>query len=139
MEHEAHAPRAAQRTTSERTFGLVFAGFFTLVGILPLLWHAAPRTWAFWVAAAFAILALAVPKVLAPANRLWTRFGLLLHTIVSPIVLGVMFFVVVTPTGLLMRLLGKDLLRRRLAPKPRSSWVERPTPVPPAEGFKDQF
>ena len=67
------------------------------------------------------------PAALAPLNRVWTRFGLLLHRIVSPVVLGVMFFVVVTPMGLVMRALGKDPLRLRFDREARSYWIDRRT------------
>ena len=79
------------------------------------------------------------PAALAPLNRVWTRFGLLLHRIVSPVVLGVMFFVVVTPTGLLMRALGKDPLRLRLTVTQRSYWIDRQPPGPAPDTLNNQF
>ena len=125
--------------SSDRAFGLVFAAFFTIVALLPL-WSGRPvRMWSIVAAAAFALLALAVPRVLAPLNRVWTAFGDLLHRIVSPVALGILYYGVVTPTGLLMRLAGKDPLRLRFDPAARSYWIERRPPGPPPESLKDQF
>jgi hypothetical protein len=89
---------------SDRSFGFVFTGVFSIIALLPLLRGGAPRWWA--VAAAVVILALALvwPRALAPANRIWLRIGLLLHRIVNPIVMGAIFYLVVTPFGLVMRL-----------------------------------
>jgi len=95
--------------------------------------------WSIAAAAAFALLALAVPRALAPLNRAWTAFGDLLHRIVSPVALGILYYGVVTPTGLLMRLAGKDPLRLRFDPAARSYWIERRPPGPPPESLKDQF
>ena len=114
---------------SERNFGLVFCAFFLIVGLLPVFSGGAPRIWAVLVALAFAALALLRPKVLAPLNRLWFRFGLLLGKIVAPIVLSLVYFLTVVPTGMVMRLLGKDPLRRKLDPSATSYWIERETPV----------
>jgi hypothetical protein len=91
------------------------------------------------VGAAFLAAALLRPAVLAPLNRVWTRFGLLLHRIVSPVVLGIMFFVVITPMGLIMRALGKDPLRLRLEREARSYWIERRPPGPPPDTLNNQF
>ncbi len=125
--------------SSDRAFGLVFAAFFAIVALLPL-WHGgAMRLWALAVAAAFGVLALAAPCVLAPLNRIWTMLGDLLHRIVSPIALGILFFGVVVPTGLLMRLVGKDPLRLAFDRQARTYWIERHPPGPPPESLKDQF
>ena len=85
-----------------------------LVALLPLLHGAPVRQWALLVFAVFLIASLVAPSILAPLNRLWTQFGRLLHRIVSPIALGILYYGVVTPTGLLMRLFGKDPLRLKL-------------------------
>jgi hypothetical protein len=77
--------------------------------------------------------------VLAPLNRLWLKFGLLLHKVVSPIVLGVMFFLVITPIGLTMRAFGKNPLRLKLDKQSGSYWIERVPPGPAPESLKDQF
>jgi len=120
--------------SSDRSFGLVFAAAFSVVAGWPLLNGGAPRLWALAVAVSFAALALLAPRVLAPLNRLWTRFGLLLARVTNPMVMGLLFFGMVTPMGLAMRALGKDPLRRRLEPGAASYWIERRPPGPVSMG-----
>ena len=124
---------------SERAFGLVFAAVFLLVALWPLLDRASLRWWALALAAAFALCAWFVPHVLAPLNRLWFRFGELLHRIVSPVALGVIFFGAVTPYALVMRLFGRDALLLRKASARPSYWVRREPPGPPPDSFHNQF
>ena len=114
---------------SERGFGLVFFCFFLIVAAFPLLSGESPRLWALAVALIFIALALVRPAVLAPLNKLWFRFGLLLGKIVSPIVMSLVFFLTVLPTGIIMRLLGRDLLNRKIDRSAPSYWVEREDPV----------
>ena len=124
---------------SERSFGFVFTVVFVAVGLYPLLAEAAPRWWALGVAAALAGIALLVPKLLGPPNRLWYRFGLLLQRIVHPVILAVVYFAVVTPTGLVMRALGKDPLRLQFDPSAASYWILRQPPGPAPDSMKYQF
>ena len=124
---------------SERAFGAVFAVVFLLVALWPLIGREAPRTWAIAVAFGFALCAWLLPKVLAPLNRLWFRFGELLHRIVSPIALGVIFFGVVTPYAVVMRLFGRDALLLRKGSARPSYWVRREPPGPPPDSFHNQF
>lgn len=126
-------------TPSNLSFGLVFAIFFMLVALWPLLHGDSPRRWAVALSGAFAIAALTVPAALLPLNRLWLRFGQVMHTIVSPIALGILFYGVVTPTGLIRRLMGKDPLRLKVDRSGKSYWVIRTPPGPRAESFKNQF
>ena len=126
-------------TPSNLSFGLVFATFFILIGLWPLIHGESPRLWAVALSVTFFLVALAVPRALLPLNRLWTRFGRLLHAIVSPIALGIVFYCVVTPTGLILRLLGKDPLRLRVDRSAKSYWVMRTPPGPDAESLKNQF
>jgi Saxitoxin biosynthesis operon protein SxtJ len=91
------------------------------------------------VAIVFLAIALLRPNALSPLNRLWTRFGLLIGMIVSPIVLGLLFVLVVTPVGLLMRLTGKDPLRLRRESGVGSYWIVRNPPGPPGDSMGDQF
>lgn len=125
--------------SSDRTFGLVFAAFFLVVAALPLLHGGPVREWALIVAAVFAAAALAVPRILAPLNRLWMRFGALLHRIVSPVALGILFYGVVAPTGLLMRLFGKDPLRLKFDREAPSYWIDRVPSGPEPPSLKNQF
>ena len=111
---------------SDRSFGFVFTVVFTIVALLPLWRGAQPRWWAVGVAAVFGGLALVWPRGLAPANRLWLHIGLLMHRIVNPIVMGAIFYLVVTPFGLGMRLLGKGPAAMRPADRTASSyWIAR--------------
>jgi hypothetical protein len=124
---------------SNEKFGWVFAAVFVLAGGLNV-WNQNPR-WAialFLLAAVFAVLTLFMPTALAPLNRLWYQLGLLLGRIVSPIVLGLIFFVVITPVGLVTRLWGRDelgLKKRQVT----SYWINREPVGPAPESFKNQF
>jgi Saxitoxin biosynthesis operon protein SxtJ len=139
MTHEDFSRQEEITPSSDRSFGLVIAIFFLIVGFWPLV-HAEPvRWWALGAAAMFAVLALLWTAALAPLNKLWTKLGLLLYRIVSPIVLGLLFYLTVTPIALLMRLLGKDPLRLRRDPDGASYWVIRTPPGPTPESMKNQF
>ena len=139
MSHERFERNEDSGGSSNRSFGLVFAGLFALIALLPVISGRPPRIWALIVAAAFLVAAFALPSVLAPLNRLWTRLGLVLHKITSPLVLGLLFFVVITPMGTIMRLFGKDPLRLRRDSASSSYWIERKPAGPPPESFVDQF
>jgi hypothetical protein len=137
--HEDFSRTEHVKAGSDRSFGLVFAGFFALMSALSAwrghtAWH-----WALPVAAVFLVIAYTYPKVLAPLNLLWMKFGLLLHKIVTPVILGLLFFVTITPIGLLARACGKDFLRLRLDRGAKSYWIERTPPGPPPQSMKNQF
>ena len=138
--HE-HVPRHQDplQSSSDRIFGFVFSGVFLVIALNPLLDAHAIRIWAVGVAGILLLLATLIPRALAPANRLWTKFGLLLHKIISPVVLCVLFFLVVTPTGLLMRLFGKDPLSLAFNPAASTYWIKRNPPGPVANSLKNQF
>jgi hypothetical protein len=125
--------------SSNRTFGLVFSGFFLIIGLLPMTQGNSFRYWALVTAGALLVPTILAPAVLGPFNRIWTKFGELLHWIVSPIALAILFFGVVTPTGLLLRLMGKDVLRLRFDKAASSYWISRTPPGPAAESLKNQF
>ena len=127
------------KTSSERGFGLVFTAFFALLAGLPLLHGHAPRWSLLAVAAVFLALALLSPSLLAPLNRLWTKFGEILHRVMNPVIMGLMFFLIITPMALAMRLAGKDPLRLRMDPDTDSYWIPREPPGPPPESLKNQF
>ena len=127
------------KRSSDRSFGIVFAVVFALVGLYPLLSGGTPRLWALGVSAVFLILALAWQSALSPFNKLWARFGLLLHHVVNPVVMALLFFTTVLPIGLLMRLVGKDLLKLKRDPAARSYWIERKPPGPAPETMIHQF
>lgn len=136
-----HLPRysSTPQRSSDRSFGIVFAVFFLLIAFLPL-WHGQPvRIWALILSVLFGVLAFVAPSILAPLNRLWAKVGEILHRIVSPIALGILFFGVVTPIGLLVRLFGMDALRLRLDKTASSYWIPRSPGSPAPESMKDQF
>ena len=137
--HEDFRRESAVKPSSDRAFGLVFAAVFAVIALWPLLHDGGPRWWALAAAGAFAGLALAAPKVLAPANRLWHRFGLLLGRLVNPLVMGLLFYLVVTPTGLILRGFGKDFLRLAREPDAASYWIERTPPGPAGSDMPRQF
>jgi len=126
---------------SERSFGLVIGGFFALVAFAPLLHKepSGPRLWAILLAILFGGLAFLRPALLRPLNVAWTKLGLLLYQFVNPVVLGIVFYGVVTPLGMLMRARGKDLLRLRRDPAAASYWIAREPPGPSPESMTKQF
>ncbi len=112
--HEPIQTHAKVSMGSNRGFGLVFAGVFAVLAVWPLIRHAEPvRWWALALASVFLGLALFAEQRLAPLNRLWFKLGLAMHAIVSPIIMGLLFFGAVTPIGLILRASGKDILRLR--------------------------
>jgi hypothetical protein len=125
--------------SSDRTFGVTLAVIGIAVGLLEL-WRGYGSGW-LWLAAATVPLLLALfwTTALAPLNRLWLRFSLLLYKVVNPIVMALMFFATVVPTGLVMRALGKDPLRLKRDPKAASYWIVREPPGPAPETMKHQF
>lgn len=124
---------------SNRSFGLVLAGGFTVVALIPL-WHGGNvRIWAIIIAVAFLVPGIFFPHVLRPLNLLWFKFGLLLGKIVAPIVISLVFFVIVTPMALLMRLIGKDPLNRRWDRNSPTYWIKRNEQVDATSSMKNQF
>ncbi len=140
MGHESYQRNEPLRTSTNRVFGLVFAAVFLIVACLPLISGRPIRIWAVAVSAAFLLLGLFWSKPLGPLNRLWMRFGALLHRIVNPVILGLMFFVVITPVGLLMRAFGKDPLRLKFQRGTAGTyWISREPPGPPPDSLERQF
>ena len=131
------------KSGSDRAFGLVFSAVFIIVGLFPLLslgsQQNAIRIWALVVAAVFLALAFVAPRLLAPLNKLWFKFGLLLHRVVSPLVMCFLFYLTITPIGLLMRALGKKPLDLDFEKKADSYWVHRMSPSPAPDSMKRQF
>ena len=121
---------------SNRSFGIVFFIVFVLVATYPLLNQGEVRIWSLIISFLFLFLGLLNSKILTPLNKLWFRFGLFLGKIISPIIMGVIFFLVVTPIGMLMRLFGKDVLNLKLNKKKSSYWIEK---VGPKSKMKNQF
>jgi hypothetical protein len=120
---------------SNRSFGIVFFIVFFLISIYPLVNSESIRIWSLIVSLIFLILGAINSKLLSPLNKVWFKFGLLLGRIISPIVMGIIFFLVVTPIALLMRLLKKDLLNLKFS-KNNTYWIEKSGPK---SKMKNQF
>jgi hypothetical protein len=113
------------KINSNRSFGIVFFFVFLIISLWPLLNENTLRVWSIIVAMIFLILGLINSNFLTPLNKLWFKFGKLLGSVVAPIVMGVIFFLVITPTGFIMKLLGKDLLNKKYNNKVKSYWINR--------------
>ena len=120
---------------SNKSFGIVFFIVFLLIAIYPLINNGELRIWSLVVAIIFLILGLINSKVLTPLNKLWFKFGLLLGKIISPLVMGIIFFFVVTPTALIVRIIGKDLINLKFNNK-KTYWIEK---TGPKSKMKNQF
>ena len=123
------------KISSNRSFGIVFFIFFFLIATYPLLNDDNIRIWSLIISLSFLILGLLNSKILEPLNKIWFKFGLLLGKIISPLVMGLIFFIVVTPIGLLMRLINKDLLNLKFN-ETKSYWIEKNEPK---SKMKNQF
>jgi len=137
--HEDFAHGDEVKAGSERGFGIVFAVVFAVVGLWPLGDGGGVRLWALALGAAFLAAAFVAPGVLKPLNRLWFLFGAALHKVVNPLVMGLLFYLTVTPIAVLMRLAGKDPLNRRFDPDADSYWIERDPAGPAPETMRNQF
>ena len=137
--HENFDRDEVKASSSDRSFGLVFAAFLAIVALWPLLSGSAPRLWALVLAGLFLAAAAVRPHLLQPLNRLWFKVGLVLHHVVTPVVMGVIFVLGVLPTALIMRMRRKDPLgidpRRRGA----STWVVRTPPGPAPDTMRRLF
>ena len=113
------------KISSNRSFGLVFFVVFLIVALWPLKYEEDIRLWSLVLSIIFFILGVINSKLLTPLNKLWFKFGIFLGSVVSPIVMGIVFFLVVTPTGVFMRLLGKDLLKTIKVKNISTYWIKR--------------
>ena len=123
------------KVSSNKSFGIVFSIFFLLISVYPLLNNDPIYYWSLFVSFIFLVLGLMNSKILSPLNLLWFKFGILLGKIVSPVVMGIIFFLVVTPIGFIMRILGKDLLNLKFNAN-KSYWIEK---TGPKSNMKKQF
>ena len=123
------------KISSNRSFGIVFFIVFLLIALYPLLKDNDLRIWSLVISFIFLILGLINSKILTPLNRLWFKFGLLLGRFISPIIMGIIFFLVVTPIGIIMRLLKKDLLNLKYNKK-KTYWIDKSGPK---SKMKNQF
>ena len=120
---------------TNKNFGIVFSIVFLIIALFPLINNESLRIWSLIISAVFLFLGLINSKILTPLNNIWFKFGLILGRIVSPVIMGVVFFLVVTPTGLFMRLLKKDLLNLKFNDND-TYWIERKGPK---SEMKNQF
>ena len=109
---------------SNKSFGIVFFILFLFIGLYPILNNNSIRLWSLVIAALFLILGIFNSNLLSPLNKIWYKFGILLSKLISPLIIGLIFFFVVTPTGLLMRIIGKDLLNLKFNKK-KSYWINK--------------
>ena len=112
------------KISSNRSFGVVFFIVFLFIALYPLINNGEVRLWSLITSIIFLILGLLNSKFLNPFNKLWFKFGIILGKIISPLIMGIIFFLVVTPIGLIMRLLGKDVLKLRFNNN-KSYWIEK--------------
>lgn len=126
-------------SASDRSFGFVFTVVFAIIGFLPLLYGNDVRKWALALSLLFLLVAIFVPSALRPLNRVWMKFAEVLHRIVNPLVMGAMFFIVISPVALVMRLFGRDVLRRKFDPSAQTYWVSRDNAGTDPAGMRNQF
>ena len=112
------------KISSNRSFGIVFFTVFLIIGLYPIFTAGEIRVWSLVISIIFLYLALINSKILTPFNKVWFIFGIFLGKIISPIIMGIIFFLVVTPTGLLMRLIKKDLLGLKFN-KEKTYWIDK--------------
>ena len=120
---------------SNRSFGIVFFIVFFIIALFPLINNSEIRIWAVIISLIFLILGLINSKILTPLNKAWFKFGIFLGKIISPLIMGIIFFLVVTPIGILMKMLKKDLLNLKFN-KHKSYWIEKSEPK---SKMKNQF
>ncbi len=120
---------------SNRSFGIVFFVVFLLISIYPFLKDGDIRLWSLIISIIFLFLGLLNSNVLSPLNKLWFRFGLLLGKIISPIIMGIIFFLVVTPIAIIMRLFKKDILNLEFKEN-NTYWIDK---TGPKSKMKNQF
>jgi len=137
--HEDFDRADGPKSGSERGFGIVFAVVFTIIGLVPLVDGGVFQLWALITAGIFLCAGLFVPIVLKPLNRIWFLFGMALHKVMNPLIMGLLFYLTVTPIALMMRIAGKDPLNRRFDAKAKSYWIVREPPGPAPETMRQQF
>ena len=125
-----------EKLPSNRNFGLVFFVFFLIIGLWPLLETNEIRYWSIFFSIIFFLLGITNSKLLNPLNKIWFNFGILLGKVISPLIMGIIFFLVVTPIGVIMRVFGKDILSLKYNKKNKSYWIEKNGPK---SRMKNQF
>ena len=137
--HEDFGREDGPKPGSKRGFGIVFAVVFAIVGLWPLMDGRPFRLWALALAGIFLAAGLFFPTLLRPLNRLWFLFGMALHKVMNPLVMGLLFYLTVTPIALIMRAIGKDPLNRQFDPQAKTYWIVRDPAGPAPETMRRQF
>ena len=112
------------KISSNRSFGLVFFIVFAIYSFWPVMYQDSIRIWSLIISLLFLFLGLINSKVLAPLNRLWAKFGILLGSFIAPVIMGFVFFIVVTPIGILMKIFNKDLLNKKYSKEKETYWIK---------------
>jgi hypothetical protein len=137
--HESYDREEEVKGSSDRGFGFVFAGFFAIVALVRWWKEHGGAGWFLAAAGLMLLISLVRPSLLAPFNRVWTKLALLLSKVMNPVIMAILFFLVVAPIGLLMRLFGKRPLALGFDPAAKSYWIERKPPGPLPGSMKNQF
>ena len=124
------------KAVTERNFGLVFAAVFVIISLYPLWFGKNMHLWACIITFIFLFFTIFLPKALILPNKLWFKLGSFLGAIISPIIMGMIFFLTVTPTGMIMRLLGKDILKQKMKKTIKSHWINK---IKNISSMKNQF
>lgn len=137
--HEVFAERDEVNPGSERAFGYTIAIVLLIVSLFPLIHFGTPRIWPLPFAAILGAIGFLRPSLLRTPNKLWFRFGMLLHRVVNPVVLGILFYLVITPVALVVRMLGGKLLPLAFSGSASTYWIVREPPGPQPDSLRDQF
>ena len=124
------------KESSNRAFGIVFATFFMVICLYPILQNNGVRLWALLISIILYFLSFFLPKAFIVPNKLWIKFGMLLGALIAPIIMGIIFILIVTPIGLIMQLIGKDVLNQKITKSVKSYWIKRNESV---GSMKNQF
>ncbi len=124
------------KKSSERGFGIVFATFFVIISFYPLLHEENIKLWALLISIILFLLSFIFPKIFIIPNKLWFKLGMLLGAIIAPIIMALLYFFIATPTGIIMRLLNKDLLNQKINKSKKSYWIKRKEPI---NSMKNQY
>ena len=117
-----------EKLPSNRNFGLVFFVFFLIIGLWPLLGTNEIRYWSIFFSIIFFLLGITNSKLLTPLNKIWFNLGILLGKMISPLIMVIIFFLIITPIGVIMRVFGKDILSLKYNKKDKSYWIEKNGP-----------
>ena len=139
MKHKSFDRNKNATVSSDRSFGFVFFLVFILIAFAPMISAGEIRGWALIAGGVFLLAAIVRPSLLSSLNRVWTKFGLLMHQGSSPIVLAILFFLIMSPYAIVMRLFHRDILNLSYQPESESYWVNRKTTNDVGQNMKNQF